>query len=328
MGKYTKLCVTERRRLFVFLEMGLSVKEIAHKTSRHRSTIYRELNRNNEHGRYLPIVAQQKALARAKNGRPNKLKSNGILRDYVTRSLIDKGWSPEQISGRMKYQNLSFYVCPETIYRYVYQSNDKALYHSLTFKKPKRQKLFRRKHRTCRYGDPYLITQRPKEIDSRSRFGHWEGDTIEFKGNKSEIVTTLVERKTRMVYLIKNTSKHSLGVMEKINKKFEELPKKMFKTITFDQGSEFANHQYLEKNMKCEVYYCETHSPWQKGSNENMNGRIRKYLPKNAKINLITQEELDLIAAKLNRCPRKCIGYKTPKELFIQQYKNDCRTWG
>ncbi|MBI2786130.1 MAG: IS30 family transposase, partial [Legionella longbeachae] len=234
---------------------------------------------------------------------------------------------PEQISGRMKHQKLSFYVCPETIYRYVYQSDDKTLYHSLAFKKPRRQNLFRRKHRTCRYGAPYLITQRPEEIDSRARFGHWEGDTIEFKGNKSQVVTTLVERKTRMIYLIKNTSKHSRGVMEKINKKLEELPQKMFKTITFDQGSEFADHHYLEKNRKCEVYYCEAHSPWQKGSNENMNGRIRKYLPKNAKINLITQEELDLIEAKLNRCPRKCIGYKTPNELFIQQYKNDCRTW-
>lgn len=253
MGQYTQLSVTDRRRLFVFLEMGLSVIEIAHKISRHRSTIYRELNRNNESGLYLPIVAQQKTLERSKTCRPNKLKNNGVLRDYVTRSLIEKGWSPEQISGRMKHQNLSFYVCPETIYRYVY--------HSLTFKKPKRQKLFRRKHRTCRYGNPYLITKRPEEIDTRARFGHWEGDTIEFKGNKSEVVTTLVERKTRMVFLIKNKSKHSRGVMEKINAKFEGLPKKMMKTITFDQGSEFADHQYLEEHMRCEVYYCEAHSP-------------------------------------------------------------------
>jgi IS30 family transposase len=328
MGQYTQLSVTDRRRLYVFVEMGLSAKDIAMKMSRHRSTIYRELSRNKESGLYLPIVAHQKAQERAKNGRPNKLKNNGVLRDYVVRSLVDKGWSPEQISGRMRHQNLSFYVCPETIYRYVYQSNDKALYHSLTLKKPKRHRLFRRKHRGCRYGAPYLITQRPDDIDSRGRFGHWEGDTIEFKGTKSEVVTTLVERKTRMVFLIKNQSKHSQGVMEKITMKFEGLPKKMVKTITFDQGTEFAAHQLLEKNIGCDVYYCEAHSPWQKGSNENMNGRLRKYLPKNAKINLITQEELDLIAGKMNRCPRKCIGYKTPNELFIQQYKNDCRTWG
>lgn len=327
MGQYTQLTVTDRRRLFIFIEMGLSIREITFKLNRHRSTLYRELNRNKESGVYLPIIAHQKALDRAKSNRPNKLKNNGVLRDYVVRSLVDKGWSPEQISGRMKRQNLSFYACPETIYRYVYQSNEKALYHSLTFKKPRRQKLFKRKHRTCRYGAPYLITQRPEDIDSRVRFGHWEGDTIEFKGNKSEVVTTLVERKSRMVFLIKNSSKHSRGVMEKIHSKFKNVPKKMIKTITFDQGSEFADHRYLEETMKCEVYYCESHSPWQKGSNENMNGRLRKYLPKNAKINLITQEELDLIAAKMNRCPRKCIGYKTPNELFIQQQKNDCRTW-
>lgn len=125
MGQYTQLSVTARRRLFVFLYMGLSVCEIALKLKRHCSTIYRELNRNNESGVYLPVIAHQKALARAENNRPNKLKHNGVLRDYVVRALIgDKGWSPEQISGRMKHQNLSFYVCPETIYRYVYQSND------------------------------------------------------------------------------------------------------------------------------------------------------------------------------------------------------------
>lgn len=327
MEHYTQLTKTDRRRLYVFLEMGLSVKDIALKMLRHRSTIYRELNRNRDSGVYLPIVAHEKALERAKNNRHNKLKDNGVLRDYVVRSLVDKGWSPEQISGRMKYQNLSFYVCPETIYRYVYQSNDKRLYHALRFSKPKRQKLFQRKHRTCRYGAPYLITHRPEAIESRVRFGHREGDTIEFRGNKSIGVTTLVERKSRMVFLIKNESKHSRGVMEKIQGKFEGLPAKMMKTITFDQGSEFADHQYLERTMKCEVYYCEIHSPWQKGSNENMNGRLRKYLPKNARIDLISQKDLDLIADKMNRCPRKCIGYKTPKELFIQQYKNDCRIW-
>lgn len=106
MGQYTQLSVTDRRRLFVFLEMGLSVREIAFKLSRHRSTIYRELNRNTEFGLYLPIVAQQKAIERSKNGRPNKLKDNGVLRDYVTRSLLDKGWSPEQILWKRLLKNL------------------------------------------------------------------------------------------------------------------------------------------------------------------------------------------------------------------------------
>lgn len=137
MRHYTQLSKTDRRRLFIFVEMGLSVKDIALKMLRHRSTIYRELNRNIESGIYLPIVAHEKAQERAKNNRPNRLKDNAVIQDYVVRSLLDKGWSPEQISGRMKYQKLSFYVCPETIYRYVYQSNDKSLYHALRFSKPK-----------------------------------------------------------------------------------------------------------------------------------------------------------------------------------------------
>jgi len=183
------------------------------------------------------------------------------------------------------------------------------------------------KKQPCRYGKIRLITQRPGDIATRKRFGHWEGDTIQFKGTKEKVVTTLVERKSRIVYLIKNNSKHSRGVMDKIKKKIENLPGKMCKTITFDQGSEFADYRYIEQHIKCKVYYCETHSPWQKGSNENMNGRLRYYLPRETEIAKMKQEELDEVAAKMNRCPRKCLGFKTPNELFIQQHKNDCRTW-
>jgi transposase, IS30 family len=218
-------------------------------------------------------------------------------------------------------------VCPETIYQFIYKSKHKDLYHYLAYKKPKRRKRFSRKKQLCRFGKIRLITQRPEDIETRKRFGHWEGDTIEFRGTKEKVVTTLVERKSRIVFLIKNNSKHSHGVMEKIKMKFACLPEKMFKTITFDQGSEFAAHRDIEQHHQRKVYYCEAHSPWQKGSNENMNGRLRRYLPSETDISTITQEELDQLAAKMNRCPRKCLGYKTPQELFIQQFKNDCRTW-
>jgi IS30 family transposase len=177
MGNYTQLSVNDRRRLYIFLEMGLSVSEIAQKLCRHRSTLYRELNRNRESEIYLPVVAYQKAKSRTQNGRQGKILKDGYLRDYVTRSL-KKGWSPEQISGRMKYQKLTIYVCPETIYQYVYKSNNKALYHCLPYKQSKRHKRYGRKERFCRYGDMRLITQRPSEISSRARFCHWEGDTI------------------------------------------------------------------------------------------------------------------------------------------------------
>lgn len=326
MSDYTHLSIADRRRFYTLLEMKLPITEIAKRLSKHRSTLYRELNRNSELEGYFPKVAQLKTQERAKQKHPSKLQTNGVLRDYVVRSL-KKGWSPEQISGRMKYHKLSFYACHESIYQFIYQSKNKELYHCLPYKKPKRQKHYSRQKSPCRYGKIRLITERPEEIGTRKRFGHWEGDTIQFKGHKEKVVTTLVERKSRLVFLIKNNSKHSQGVMDKIKKKFESLPEKMCKTITFDQGCEFAAYREFEEQLKCRVYYCETHSPWQKGSNENMNGRLRWSLPKEAEIDRITQQELDQLAAKMNRCPRKCLGYKTPQELFIQQYKNDCRIW-
>lgn len=326
MGKYTQLSVTDRRRLYVYLEMGVTVSEIAKKLEKHRSSIYRELSRNQEPEGYFPVVAQEKTGERRQRKQLSKLQKNGILRDYVVRSL-KKGWSPEQISGRMKYHKLSFYACHETIYQFIYEAKEKELYQYLPYKKPKRRRRYGRKKQPCRYGKIRLITQRPEDIATRKRFGHWEGDTIAFSGTKEKAVTTLVERKSRMVYLIKNDRKYSHGVMDKIREKFETLPKKMCKTITFDQGTEFADYRHLEQQIKCKVYYCETHSPWQKGSNENMNGRLRWYLPRSIDIAKTTQEELDQLASKMNHCPRKCIGFKTPNEMFIQQYKNDCRIW-
>lgn len=326
MGNYTHLSISDRRRFYTFLEMKLSMTDIAKKLGKHRSTLYRELERNQEPDGYVPGAAQLKAAERAKQKKPSKIEKDGYLRDYIVRSL-KKNWSPEQISGRMKFHKLTIYVCPETIYQFVYRSKNKELYHCLPYKKPKRQKRYSRQKSPCRFGKIRLITERPKDIETRKRFGHWEGDTIQFKGTKEKVVTTLVERKSRLVFLIKNNRKYSQGVMEKIKEKLATLHEKMFKTITFDQGIEFADYRQLEQNKERKVYYCETHSPWQKGSNENMNGRLRWSLPRETDIAKVSQEELDQLAAKMNRCPRKCLGFKTPQEVFFQQYKNDCRIW-
>ena len=225
--------------------MRLSIVDIAKKLGKHRSTLYRELDRNKEPEGYLPGVAQLKTDERAQQKRQNKIEKDGYLRDYVVRSL-KKGWSPEQISGRMKYHKLTIYVCPETIYQFVYRSKNKELYHCLPYKKLKRQKRYSRQKSSCRYGKIRLITERPTDIATRKKFGHWEGDSIVFKGDKEKAVTTLVEQKSRMVFLIKNNRKFSQGVMSKIKEKLATLPEKMFKTIIFDQGIEFADYRQLE----------------------------------------------------------------------------------
>jgi IS30 family transposase len=306
--------------------MGLTIAEIAKRLGRHRSTLYRDLERNRIEGNYFPIEAHRKAQSRAPHGRPCKLQSNPELCEYVIKHL-KAGWSPEQISGRMRLEKKKFFVCHETIYRYIYREKNKTLYQYLHYKKPKRRRRFTRKSSDCRYGEIRLITKRPKKIEERKKIGHWEGDLIAFSDDKKKTVTTLVERKSRMVSLIKNETKKSPIVMEKIKNKFKSNPDLPCETITFDQGGEFAAHKGVEISLSCRIYYCEKRSPWQKGSNENMNGRLRRYLPRNIDIAQITQFELDRLANKMNNLPRKCLGFQTPKELLLQHKMKLCRTW-
>ncbi len=326
MSNYTHLTVTERRRFYVWIEMGYSMSAIAKRLNRHRSTLYRELERNQSQKIYLPVKAHEKAENRRKQERVCKLQENPALYDYVLGHLKE-GWSPEQISGRMKQENFIYRVCHETIYRYIYRKQNKDLYHCLAYKKPRRSKRFARKKQLCRFHPLRLITLRPPEIEARTTLGHWEGDSIEFQGTKRKAITTLVERKSRLVALIKNEQRFSKEVAAQIREKLEKMPKKSRRTVTFDQGSEFADYRQLEGQLKCNVFYCHSHSPWEKGSNENMNGRLRRYLPRSTDIAKISQEQLDSLAKKMNNIPRKCLAFKTPKELFLQHHKTSCRAW-
>lgn len=324
MTDYTRLSMRERCRLNILLDMGLSIGKIAKRLGRHRSTLYRELSRNHIQGYYYPGPAHRKAIARHPR-KPTKLQAHKALYHHVSQRL-KQGWSPEQISGRMKLDKRPYYVCPETIYRYIYLYRHKNLSQYLPSRKSKRRKRHTRQTSSCRYGEIRLITQRPEHIAKRTRLGHWEGDLIEFSHSKKKTVTTLVERKSRIVSLLKNTSKTSPAVMDKIQARLKKPKLQPCKTITFDQGSEFADYRRIEKQLRCKVYYCETRSPWQKGSNENMNGRLRRYLPRHMNLDQMTQKDLDLLADKMNNLPRKCLGFRTPKELFLKPYKLTCRT--
>jgi len=304
--------------------MGLKIGEIAKRMCRHRSTLYRELERNHTQGYYRPGLAH----AQAQKRRPRKalkLQTNPALYYYVYEKLV-QGWSPEQIVGRMRLQEKPYSICHETIYRYIYRQGRQGLYHYLPSRRHKRRRQHGRKKQQCRYGDIRLITRRPDNIALRTHFGHWEGDLIEFAGSKKKTVTTLVERKSRWVTLLKNTTKASTSIMDKIKQQFINNSSLACKTITFDQGSEFANYCQVERSVGCKIYYCEVASPWQKGSNENMNGRLRRYLPKKVNIDQFSQKELDQIAHKMNTLPRKCLGFRTPQEVVLGRYPKPCRT--
>ncbi len=323
MSHYTHFSMKERCQLLVFLDMGLGVSEVANRLGRHRSSVYRELNRNGGGKRYSPALGD----AQARKRRPGKALKllNPLLYRYVYNRL-KKGWSPEQIVGRMRLEKQDFNLCAETIYRYVYHHGQRKLWQYLPSKRMNRRKRSGRNLSRCRYGAIRLITKRPEKIDQRKTFGHWEGDLIEFKGTKKKTVTTLVERKSRLVKLIKNVSKQSREVMIRINEQLIQARQLTCYTITLDQGSEFADYHLLEVASGCKVYYCEPRSPWQKGGNENMNGRLRRYLPRKTNIDQITQAQLDQIADKMNTTPRKCLGFKTPKELFLKHIYKSCRT--
>lgn len=314
MGYYKQLNHKDRCRLYTFLEMGLTKSEIAKRLARHRSTIYREIKRNRSCEIYLPGVAGKIAQGRRKE-RNCKINNDQNLTNYIIVHLKD-GWSPEQISGRMRLTKEPYYVCHETIYRYIYRSQNKDLYQCLTYKRKKRGNKFGRKKRSCRYGSMRLIINRPKEIELKTTFGNWEADSIEFKGDKIRTITTLLERKTRMLVLIKNDCRTSTKIMDGIKNKFLHTTKKVFCTVTFDQGSEFANYYQLERSLNCRVFYCMPHSPWQKGGNENMNGRLRRYLPSDLDITTVTQDFLDGLSSKMNTTPRKCLAFYTPNEVY------------
>lgn len=323
MSDYTHLTLKERKKLFAYLQMNLPVTEIAKRMGRHRSTIYREINRNSENKYYTPCVANTMMKARY-SGRPKKIHPDTALYHYIMIKL-KKGWSPEQISGRLKFENKPYYVCHETIYQYIYQRSYKDMYSLLIRKKPRRSKRYGRKHGSGKYLYIKSIHDRSSKIESRDILGHWEGDTIAFASSKYQNITTLVERKTRFIMLRKNNDRKTNTVMPTITDVINKYPRKMWQTLTLDQGSEFANFYEIEKQTKCITYFCDPHSPWQRGSNENTNGRLRRFLPRTAEISKITQTELDKLSKNLNNTPRKCLGFMTPKEALSQECKSICR---
>jgi IS30 family transposase len=325
MANYTHLGMRDRCLIATFLSMDSKISTIATRSGRHRSTIYREIKRNKTGSKYMPGVAHELAKQRHP-GLANKLQVNVELNQYVLSGLKNT-WSPEQISGRMKLDKKEFYVCPESIYRYVYRNKNLGLYKLLPNRKSKRRSRCDRKTYPKK---PQMIMRnislRTKEADLRDVVGHWEGDTIRFPKDQKTCVTTLVERKSRYVCLRKNKNKKSKTVIDHICLAIRSTPKKIWNSLALDQGSEFMNFRNIEREIKCKIYFCDPHSPWQRGSNENMNGRLRRFLPKKFKIDGINQRTLDRIAIQVNNTPRKCLGYQTPEEVFKQHWKSYCRT--
>ena len=312
MPGYKRLSLEEREKIYLLQRDSFAGSEIAKILGRHKATISRELSRfKGEDIGYLPDKAHMQY--RSKLFRNKALFSCPKLQELVIEKLIKSRWSPEQISGRLRQQKASIYACPETIYKFIYSPIGIKL-NLPTFLKQRRKKRGFRKSRkvgTSRIIGLVPISERPNKIETRKEFGHWEGDLVIFGTTRPSNISCLVERKTRYMKILANSSKRTDEVMPNIKQSFAKH-RSIIKSITFDRGMEFASHKILGTD----TYFCNPGSPWQKGSVENMNGRIRQLMPKTKTPLFIKQEHVDSVAYLLNNTPRKILGFKTPQELM------------
>jgi len=317
--KYTHLSLEERYQIARLHEDGQALRKIAASLDRSTSTISREINRNtpSKNNPYKPLYADEIAWARRWRG--SKIERHPELLKLVLDRLA-MGWSPEQIAGRMQRKQYNRSISHESIYRFIYaqikRTQDYSWKHYLPRSKSKRG--FRgRKGGSPVFHIPHRvgIAQRPKKVDHRNRFGDWEADLI-MTSDKKHNVLVVQERRSRMTFLHWNTTKDSAHTAKTLLSKLQGLPKRLLRTMTFDNGTEFSRHHVLQEAFNLKTFFCDPRKPWQKGGVENMNGRIRRYLPLKTDPKEISQEYILDLQNRLNSTPRKCLGYQTPQEVF------------
>jgi IS30 family transposase len=323
---YRHLDLDARRTLFRLVEARTPVGEIARRLGRHPSTIHRELGRNRfrdgDRGfcGYFPLTAQD--LARRRRQRRRKLAADPTLREQVVERLA-AGWSPQQIAGRLKHEQADggASVCHETIYRHVYgpEGREDGLYRHLPKARRRRGSRYGRRPRSASIPRERWIENRPAEVGDRQTFGHREADLLIFRKEHGKAnVTSLIERTSRFTFLLANQDKRSAAVVAGIADVLRCLPEGARRTITFDRGSEFAGYTVLDRDLAVKAYFCDPHSPWQKGAVENANGRVRRFLPRHCEPEALARAPLHRLADRLNDTPRRCLGYRTPREVFRQ----------
>lgn len=315
-----RLRFEERERISRGIAGGESARAIARALGRAPSTITREIARCGARSHYRALAAERCAHARSRRPKPTKLSRSPRLREAVTQGLLAR-WSPQQIAARLRQDHpgeQELRISHETIYKALYVQSRGELRRQLTVnlrtkrtgRKPRARGLGRR----GQIKDMVPISERPPGVADRAVPGHWEGDLLVGKQNRS-FIATLVERQTRYVMLARlardGTTKH---VIEALEKRIRDLPRHLVLSLTWDQGKELAAHKRLTDETGIDIYFCDPHSPWQRGSNENTNGLLRQYLPKGSDLAAHSQVELDAIAAELNGRPRQTLGWATPAE--------------
>jgi IS30 family transposase len=318
------LTLVEREEISRGIASGRSLRSIALRLGRAPSTISRELNRNGGIGQYRAHTAEKAAWDRALRPKHCKLALNRPLARTVAR-LLRQRWSPWQIAGRLRREHVhdeNRRVSHETIYKTLFIQARGALKKELVAHLRRTRGMRRSRHHTQKHGthgqivDAVSIRERPAEAKDRAVPGHWEGDLV-FGSNNSQIAT-LVERQTRYVMLARVKSKDTETVIDALIKQAHKLPRELYKSLTWDRGSELSDHKRFTLDTNIRVYFCDPQSPWQRGSNEQINGLLRQYFPKGMDLSRIHQNRLNAVARQLNERPRQTLDFETPAERFEQ----------
>lgn len=317
-----RLSLVEREEISRGLQVGESYREIARRLGRAPSTVSREVRAGGGRVRYRAWRAELRRDRAARRPRTAKLRGNTRLRRAVD-ELLRQRWSPEQIARRLRHDHPDepeMWVSHETIYQSLFVQGRGALRAELT-RYLRTGRVRRRPHDRIAAGgqlrDMILISERPAEVEDRAVPGHWEGDLLVGAFNRSAIAT-LVERQTRYVLLVALESRSPEHVRDALARQILTLPEQLRRTLTWDRGKEMARHVAFTVDTGVQVYFCDPHSPWQRGSNENTNGLLRQYFPKGSDLSRFTQAELDGVAAELNGRPRQTLGWLKPAEAFAE----------
>lgn len=316
----TALSFAEREEISRGIAAGDSLHKIAVRIGRAVSTVSREISRNGNARRYRAHEADQAAWDRARRPKPCRLAMCGRLRRAVA-SKLELNWSPEQIAGWLKRRypgSETMRISHEAIYRSLFIQSRGVLKKELVAHLRTRR-MMRRSKKSSTRGQPrgqiidaVSISERPAHIEDRAVPGHWEGDLI--SGTKNTHVATLVERQSRFTMLVKVGGKDTNHVVNALIRQVRRLPSELRQTLTWDRGTEMAEHHEFSIATDVRVFFCDPRSPWQRGTNENTNRLLRQYMPKGSDLSVWSQTDLNKIARSLNQRPRKTLGYQTPAE--------------
>jgi len=316
---YTQLVQKERDRIFLLKRKGMSASDIAKQLGRNKSTVGRELRRNihRKIHQYLPDTAQRKADKRKEQGRkePYVIKQPRLKNKIIR--LLKKGWSPDLIAGRLKRKGQG-YLNQESIYQFIYSLEGRKLnlrQYLRRIHRIRRPRAGRKPQQDCRIPNRVDIDKRPKYVEKRGQFGHWEGDNVLYNRHRHALSTS-VERKTRKVILSKPRNRSAREKTKCLIRRFNHLPLQARRTMTYDNGKEAVAHEAVTAATGMKFYFAKTYSSWQRGSNENRNGLVRFYLPRGTDLDKVTHRQIRRVENLINNRPMKCLEYLTPNEAF------------